>query len=633
MSQLANYVNFVGVGDGVTDDSAALQTAINTAAAQPFGGVVFVPPCSVGYVIDNIVLKNFVDIIGGGMRQTAFMAKPGSANSVFVLDTGHVLNCRYQNFVVYASPNSFFTATGSGTNLTVSGVSGSPIMPGTQGIDIGVVAGIPANTYIVSQTSGTTGGAGVYVTNQATTISAGACVGISRQHCFNLQATIGGSGDGGLWYSIFKNVFVSGFGGYAWWLRAGPNSFIQPHQFVTFDSCIASRANSNYSRCILLTGQCGQIKFQGVCDFDGSGAQTGTNIELGAEFVNGSLIGGALVGGSAVNGPRTPYNIVFHGVTSQAALTAIYTYNTNDVVIDSCYFEAVAQVIVGSVAYNTLIINSHFTNCGILPTVSALATPVNSAFSTATTGGSLAAGTYSYRVAATNSFGATLASTETSQVVPAGTSTNTVTVNWGAVTGATGYKVYGRTSGIEQLITSVGAVTTYTDTGSIAPVGLPPVVNSTTGGTGFCISMTNGSYATATGNDAYSPDRFIDNASNGLVYSRGNLMASLPAYLDRNFSRPVNSFNNSALDVRYATMCYINFNTTITTINSFHSVGARVSFVNNQGGASVVMTSVGGNITLGSKTNLTLGNLDTALFELSDITGGWQYLGGTGTLS
>ncbi len=113
-------------------------------------------------------------------------------------------------------------------------------------------------------------------------------------------------------------------------------------------------------------------------------------------------------------------------------------------------------------------------------TVNALATPVNAAFSTATTGGSLTAATYYYRVTAVNSAGETLASTETSQVVPAGTATNVVVVNWGAVTGAASYNVYGRTTGAETKITaSIGTTgLTYTDTGSSLS-GALPTVNST----------------------------------------------------------------------------------------------------------------------------------------------------------
>lgn len=111
----------------------------------------------------------------------------------------------------------------------------------------------------------------------------------------------------------------------------------------------------------------------------------------------------------------------------------------------------------------------------------ALATPVNSTFTTATTGGSLVPGTYYYRVSALGTSGETLASAETSQVVPAGTNTNTVTVTWGAVTGAQGYRIYGRTTGAEALIyqTNDGTQTSYTDDGSITPSGALPVADTT----------------------------------------------------------------------------------------------------------------------------------------------------------
>ena len=61
-----------------------------------------------------------------------------------------------------------FTASGAGTNLTVSAVTGLISI----GETLGTTTGITAGTTIVSQTSGTPGGAGVYVTSAATTISA-----------------------------------------------------------------------------------------------------------------------------------------------------------------------------------------------------------------------------------------------------------------------------------------------------------------------------------------------------------------------------------------------------------------------------------------------------------------------------
>lgn len=207
----------------------------------------------------------------------------------------------------------------------------------------------------------------------------------------------------------------------------------------------------------------------------------------------------------------------------------------------------------------------------------ALAAPVLAAPTTATTGGTLAAATYYYKATAINAVGETIGSnevsiattgttstvglswaaitgatgykiyratvaggestspalvatldavttyTDTGTAVSAGavpatnttaTTTNTVTVNWGAVAGATGYKVYGRTDAGELLMASVGAVTTWTDTGAVTPAGALPASNTTatntntvglswaaiTGATGYKIYR-----ATATGGQSTSP--------------------------------------------------------------------------------------------------------------------------------
>lgn len=60
-----------------------------------------------------------------------------------------------------------FVGTASGTNLTIASVTSGFLSPG----DTITGTGIPANTTIISQTSGTTGGTGVYVTSQVTTAS------------------------------------------------------------------------------------------------------------------------------------------------------------------------------------------------------------------------------------------------------------------------------------------------------------------------------------------------------------------------------------------------------------------------------------------------------------------------------
>ncbi len=88
--------------------------------------------------------------------------------------------------------------------------------------------------------------------------------------------------------------------------------------------------------------------------------------------------------------------------------------------------------------------------------------PTMQACATATTGGSLAGGqTYAYRVSALSACNyETLPAAEQTIVVPAGTNTNTVTVNWSANAFAAdettvNYRIYGRTSGAEQLLAMI----------------------------------------------------------------------------------------------------------------------------------------------------------------------------------
>jgi hypothetical protein len=108
--------------------------------------------------------------------------------------------------------------------------------------------------------------------------------------------------------------------------------------------------------------------------------------------------------------------------------------------------------------------------------INQLPPPVNATF-TATTG-TLNDGTYYYRVSALTAVGETLASTETSLAVSGGAGANGVVVNWNAVPGATGYKVYGRTTAAEQLMATVGAVLAWTDNGSVTPSGALPAANT-----------------------------------------------------------------------------------------------------------------------------------------------------------
>ncbi len=110
----------------------------------------------------------------------------------------------------------------------------------------------------------------------------------------------------------------------------------------------------------------------------------------------------------------------------------------------------------------------------------ALAAPTVTATG-AITGGTLAAGSYSYRVAALNDVGTTLASTAAGATVASGT-TGSVVISWPHIQGARSYKIYGRIGGSELLIATNTLTTAgcrYVDTGSVTPSGALPGANTT----------------------------------------------------------------------------------------------------------------------------------------------------------
>jgi len=102
------------------------------------------------------------------------------------------------------------------------------------------------------------------------------------------------------------------------------------------------------------------------------------------------------------------------------------------------------------------------------------------ASATATTGGTLAAGTYRAVITALNDRGETVKSNEISQVTTGATST--VTFNWTAVSGATGYRVYvtNGAAGSQAIYVNDTAspyiMTAYPPAGNVA--GAPPAANT-----------------------------------------------------------------------------------------------------------------------------------------------------------
>jgi hypothetical protein len=108
-----------------------------------------------GAIVVGDTLSDAAELIAGATSVTAFGTGVGGTGTYTVNNPQTV--------------GASFTGTGSGTNLTVTGVTG--VIAAGDRVN---GTGVPGGTNIVSQTSGTPGGAGVYVTNNATTSAANA---------------------------------------------------------------------------------------------------------------------------------------------------------------------------------------------------------------------------------------------------------------------------------------------------------------------------------------------------------------------------------------------------------------------------------------------------------------------------
>ena len=106
-----------------------------------------------GVVAIGQALADTLDQIVNGTLITAFGSGAGGDGTYAVNNTQTVAGAT-------------FTGSASGANLTVTAVTGT-ILVG----QVIIGSGVPSNTTIISQTSGTPGGAGVYVTSVSTTAS------------------------------------------------------------------------------------------------------------------------------------------------------------------------------------------------------------------------------------------------------------------------------------------------------------------------------------------------------------------------------------------------------------------------------------------------------------------------------
>jgi len=127
----------------------------------------------------------------------------------------------------------------------------------------------------------------------------------------------------GLWYSTFDDIYMEGFAGIAVHLRGRSNEFISGSQWILFNNVIVYRPKGG-ANALRLEGSIFELRFTD-CEFDGPGIGDGTNIYIGG-----------LPGG----GNGYPTSIMFEGLVSQSAATAVQIDGATNITFHNSHHEA-----------------------------------------------------------------------------------------------------------------------------------------------------------------------------------------------------------------------------------------------------------------------------------------------------
>jgi hypothetical protein len=127
----------------------------------------------------------------------------------------------------------------------------------------------------------------------------------------------------GLWYSTFDDIYMEGFAGIAVHLKGRSNDFLSGIQWILLNNVVVYRPKGG-ANALRLEGSIFELRFTD-CEFDGQGIGDGTNIYIGG--LPGGLIG-------------YPTSIMFEGLVSQSAATAVQIDGANNITFHNSHHEA-----------------------------------------------------------------------------------------------------------------------------------------------------------------------------------------------------------------------------------------------------------------------------------------------------
>jgi hypothetical protein len=126
----------------------------------------------------------------------------------------------------------------------------------------------------------------------------------------------------GLWYSTFEDIYMEGFAGIAVHLKGRGNDFLSAVQWILFNNVVVFRPKGG-ANALRLEGSVFELRFTD-CEFDGQAIGDGTNIYIGG--LPGGLIG-------------YPTSIMFEGLVSQAAATAVQIDGATNITFHNSHHE------------------------------------------------------------------------------------------------------------------------------------------------------------------------------------------------------------------------------------------------------------------------------------------------------
>lgn len=209
-------------------------------------------------------------------------------------------------------------------------------------------------------------------------------------------------------------------------------------------------------------------------------ASTGAFTTLSASST--ATFGSVVITGGTINGTPIGSNTASTGAFTTLSASALATFSNISVTGGSINGTPIGATTASTGKFTNLTVTNTLTTYGLTSapiTLSVITTPDAPVGTPSTTGGSVPADNYYFKVVATDSrSGATIAGPESAAVTTTGT-TSSIALTWTASAGATGYRIYYSNTSGGQNSYYTSSTNSFTLTALSGTTGTPSIINST----------------------------------------------------------------------------------------------------------------------------------------------------------